>query len=254
MSGPRNGGRGRSKCMIRNEIIIDEGRNRFQRAPQQTSACARRARMLGASPRASGRPLGLGGAPPSPRGPPALTSRSAGRARVGAAAAATPPLARRGPRGPREGQAGELQRATSPLSNFVKPVRRDAAAAAAQRLADLRAQRDDQRAKEAEVAAHEAEHRPRPMRADGLPHACGGRLSGCGPACCMLHAGCGPDAAWAVASWGKGRGGGLSVDRLPPLTHVLGRLLFYSGAKAECGGRCLGCGSLGQRLHVVKLI
>ncbi len=31
-------------------------------------------------------------------------------------------------------------------------------------------------------------------------------------------------AAWPCAAPG---GGGLSMDRLPPLTHVLGRLLFY---------------------------
>ncbi len=77
MSGPRYAGRGRSKCRIRNESPTDEGRNRFKRAPRQTSACARRASTLGASPRASGRPLGPGGPPPSPRGPPALTSESA---------------------------------------------------------------------------------------------------------------------------------------------------------------------------------
>ena len=39
--------------------------------------------------------------------------------------------------------------AERPLSNFVKPQPQDAAAAAAQRLADLCALRDDQRAKEA---------------------------------------------------------------------------------------------------------
>jgi hypothetical protein len=49
MSGPRYGGRGRSKCRIRNESIIDEVRNRFKLAHRQTAACARRATALGAS-------------------------------------------------------------------------------------------------------------------------------------------------------------------------------------------------------------
>jgi hypothetical protein len=130
--------------------------------------------------------------------------------------------ARRGPRGPREGQAGELQGAASPLSNFVKPVRRDAAATAAQRLADLRALRDDQRAKEAEVADQEAEHRQRPMRTDGLRMR--GQAQWMWPClCCMLHAGCGPDAVWAVAGWGKGR-----MRRT-----LLGR--WQVGAEAACG-------------------
>jgi hypothetical protein len=88
MSGPRYGGRGRSKCMIRNETLIDEGQNRFKRAPRQTPACARRASTLGASPRASGRQLGPGGPPPSPQGPPDRRAGHPGRARVGAAAAA----------------------------------------------------------------------------------------------------------------------------------------------------------------------
>ncbi len=160
--------------------------------------------------------MGPRGAPPSPRVAVILGERMRagypGRARVGAAAAATP----RSPRA--AGQAGELQQ-LSPLSNFVKPVRRDAAAA--QRLADLRALRDDQRAKEAEVAAQEAEHRQRPMRTDGLPHACGG-LSRCGPASAVC---CTP-----------------VVARM-----LLGR--WQVGAKAECGGRCLGGGRWGQRQH-----
>jgi hypothetical protein len=83
--------------MIRNESLIDEGRNRFKRAPRQTSACARRASTLGASPRASGRPLAWGGSAQS-ASPDRLTS---GRARVGAAAVATPrsPRAARTARG-----------------------------------------------------------------------------------------------------------------------------------------------------------
>jgi hypothetical protein len=132
--------------------------------------------------------------------------------------------ARRGPRGLREGQAGELQRAAA-LSNFVKPVRRDAAAAAAQRLADLRALRDDQRAKEAEVAAQEAEHQHWwPTRRDGPSASMRGQAQWMWPClCCMLHAGCGPDAAWAVAGWGKGR-----MRRT-----LLGR--WQVGAEAACG-------------------
>jgi hypothetical protein len=199
--------------MIRNECLIDKGRNRFKRAPRQTSACARRASTLGASPRASGRPLGPGGAPPSPRGPPALTSRSswASARRRSRCRNATLATGRTDRERDRLASSNEPR---APFQTLSSPLCRDAAAAAAQRLADLRALRDDQRAKEAEVAAQEAEHRQRPTRTDGLPHACGARLSGCGPASAVC---CTP---------------------------------LWPG----CGGRCLGGGRLGQRLHVVKLL
>jgi hypothetical protein len=86
------------------------------------------------------------------------------------------------------------------------------------------------------VTAQEAEHRQRPMRTD-LPHACGGRLSGCGPACCVLHAGFGRDAAWVVAGWGKGR-----MRRT-----LLGR--WQVGAEAARGKAALGGCRWGQRQH-----
>jgi hypothetical protein len=222
MSGPRYGGRGRSKCMIRNELTrAVTASNVLPDRPQHARAGPVRLAPRPA-PRGGHWP---GGAPPSPRGPPALTSRSSWarvrrRSRCRNATLAA---------GRADRERDRLASSNEPraLSNFVKPVRRDAAAAAAQRLADLRALRDDQRAKEAEVAALEAEHRQRPMRTDGLPHACGVFLSGCGPAsavCC---------------------------------TPVVARMLlerWQVGAKAECGGRCLGGGRLGQRLHVVKLL
>jgi hypothetical protein len=203
--------------MIRNESLIDEGRNRFKRAPRQTSACARRASTLGASPRASGRPLGPGGAPPSPRGPPVLTSRS--RCRNATLAAG------RADRG--RDRLASSNEPRAPFQTLSSP--------SAERLADLRALRDDQRAKEAEVAAQEAEHRQRPMRTDGLPHACRARLWPC--LCCMLHAGCGPDAAWAVAGWGKGR-----MRRT-----LLGQ--WQVGAEAACGFRRLQVGAEAAQKH-----
>jgi hypothetical protein len=98
MSGPRYGGRGRSKCRIRNESIIGEGHNHFKRAPRQTSACARPATALHAWPFALGRPLGPGGSPPSPRWPSALMGTSSW---ASARRASALPLPQRTPRSPR---------------------------------------------------------------------------------------------------------------------------------------------------------
>ena len=195
MSGPRYGGRGRSKCVIRNECLIDEGRNRFKLAPRQTSACARRASTLGASPHASGRPLGPGGAPPSPRGPPALTSRSSWASARRRSRCRNAMLAA-GRADRKRDRLASSNEPRAPFQTLSSPLCRDAAAAAAQRLADLRALRDDQRAKEAEVAAQEAEHRQRPTT-HGRPSACmQGQAQRMWPClCCMLHAGCGPDVA-----------------------------------------------------------
>jgi hypothetical protein len=163
-----------------------------------------------------GAAIGAWGGSAQFRGPPALTSRSSWASARRRSRCRNATLA--AGRADRERDRLASPTSRDPFQTFVKPVRRDAAAAAAQRLADLRALRDDQRAKEAEVAAQEAEHRQRPMPTDGLPHACGGRLSGCGPAsavCCTLV-----------------------VARM-----LLGR--WQVGAKAECGGRCLGGGRLG---------
>jgi hypothetical protein len=66
--------------------------DRPARAPGR--ACARRATALGASPPASGRPLGPGGPPPNPREPVILGEREP---RFGGS---------RGPRGPRERATG----------------------------------------------------------------------------------------------------------------------------------------------------
>ncbi len=104
----------------------------------------------------------------------------------------------------------------SSLSNFVKPVPRDAAAAAAQRLADLRASRAGT-AKEAEVAAKEAEYQQM-ANAQGRAfrkHAGTGSVDG--PAVCSITA----RPLWPGYCWA-------------------------AGIKAECDGCCLGGGRLGQ--------
>ncbi len=166
------------------------------------------------------RPLGPRGAPPSPQGLPALMSRSSWASERCALAP------RRTPRSPRTargtGTAGELS--PSIHSNPVKPVPRDAAAAAAQRLSSWR------------ICAHcETISEPRrrrwrqrrpstnrwPSRRDRPSASMRRQAQWMEPCClcggmyavgCMLHAGCGPDterlnaadAAWAVAGWGRG--------------------------------------------------
>ncbi len=86
----------------------------------------------------------------------------------------------------------------------------DAAAAAAKRLADLRALRDDQRAKAAEVAeAKVAEHQQVANAQGRAFHKHAGAGSVDVALLPLLHAawlpaGCGPDTAWAVAGWGEG--------------------------------------------------
>jgi hypothetical protein len=84
--------------------------------------------------------------------------------RVGAAAAAadaTPATSRAGRKRDRLALQASSKLTERPTFNlFFKPVPRDAAvaAAAARRLADLCALRDEQRAKEAELVAKEAAH------------------------------------------------------------------------------------------------
>jgi hypothetical protein len=165
---------------------------------------------------------GLGGLRPVRLGPdePVILGERAPRVGAAAAAADATLAASRSDRGrDRLALQASLKLTERPRSNFFKPVPRDAAAATAQRLADLRALRDDQRAKEAEVAAKEAEHQHWwPTRRDG-------------------HAGAGSmDVALPL----------LYAAQLPAGT-LLGQ--WQVGAKAECGGRCLGGGSLGQRQH-----
>jgi hypothetical protein len=94
----------------------------------------------------------------------------------------------REPRGPREGQAGVLQQLTAPFK--LRQAR------ARMRLADLRALRDDQRVKDAEVAAQQVAQCAGPSAS----------IAGAGPVdvalCCMLH-GC---RLWLFYcfSWGNG--------------------------------------------------
>jgi hypothetical protein len=157
MSGPRYGGRGRSKCMIRNESIIDEGRNRFKRAPRQTSAHA---------------------------GPVRLAPRPA-------------------PRGGHWGWGGSAQSARA--SGPDEPVIHSSSRASARRrsrcrnatLAAGRADRERDR-----LASSKEPRAPLRLR---LPACMRGQAQRMWPClCCMLHAGCGPDAAWAVAGGGRG--------------------------------------------------
>ncbi len=125
--------------------------------------------------------------------------------------------ARRGPRGPREGQAGEPTSREPPFKFRQARAPRCSCGCGSAVGGSARTARRS--------AGQEAEHRQRPMRTDGLPHACGVRLSGCGPAsavCC---------------------------------TPVVGRMRrtllgwWQVGAEAACDGCCLGGGRLGQRQH-----
>jgi hypothetical protein len=122
-------------------------------------------------------------------------------------------------------QASSKLTESSTFKLLVKPVPRDAAAAAAQRLADLHGLRDNQQAKGAEYGWQV----PRRSTNRWLMHRDGPSASMLGQAqwmwpclCCMLH-GCLPvvalilgggkleqrlnaaDAAWKVAGWGKGQ-------------------------------------------------
>ncbi len=193
MSGPPYSARGRSKCRLRNESLVEEGRNSFKRPPYRLQhACTRPLRFAPRPPTLGGH-CGLGVSAQSARasGPDEPVILGDCPPRVGAAAAAA------------DVQGGSKLRGSKltehPHSNFVKPVPRDAAAAAAQLLADLRALRDDQR---------------EGGRGGGQGGPTGGQRAGTGlgavdmalPLLYMLH-GCPPVVARILYCFGGGRWG-----------------------------------------------
>ncbi len=96
-------------------------------------------------------------------------------------------------------------------------------------VGDLRALRDDQRVKDAEVAAKEAHQVANAQGRAFCKHAGAGAVDVALPLlyAARLPAGCGPDTARAVAGWGRGR-----------MQTLLGR--WQVGADAECCGCCFG--------------
>ncbi len=185
MSGPRYGGRGHSKCMIRNESLIDEGRNRFKRAPHRPQHA--RAGPVRLAPRL-GAAIGAWAASAQSAKASGLMSRSSwasarrrSRCRNATLAAGPRPRTARGTgwRAPRSRESPFKLRARAEMQLQL-------------RLSGWRI------CAHCETISGPRRRRWRPRRPStdndqrrtgGLPHACGGRLSGCGPAsavCCTL--------------------------------------------------------------------
>jgi hypothetical protein len=210
MSGPRYGGRGRSKCRIR----IDEGHNRFNRSPTDLSKRAPRAGPMRLEPRPPprGGHWGLGGQSAEASRPMSWLSLASARR------ASASPLPQRTPRSPRAARTGRgtgwrSKLTERPLSNFGSRLRLSGSRICAH----------------CETVSGPRRRRWRPMRRSAFRmHAGAGSVDVRGPASVVC---CTPVVDHMLL------GGGRLGQRLNPTDADWAVAV---GAEAECCGCCFG--------------